>query len=93
MATLLLDFEGIQAAMPSHEALMVPQLNNSLCKRHTGDVVFTLQPGWQLMQDDKNAIDRVIDERPQAPLLFWSGTLRPMPQQTLKATDVADLIF
>ncbi len=93
VATLLLDFEGIQSAMPSHEALMVPQLNNSLCKRHTGDVVFTLQPGWQLMQDDKNAIDRVIDERPQAPLLFWSGTLRPMPQQTLKATDVADLIF
>jgi len=26
-------------------------------------------------------------------LLFWTGTLRPMPQGQLDATDVADLIF
>lgn len=93
VATFLLEFEGIQSAMPAHEAILVPQLNRSLCKRHTGDVVFTLQPGWQLMQDDRHTIDHVIDDRPQSPLLFWSGTLRPMPEGKLTATDVADLIF
>ena len=93
VANFLLDFEGVQMAMPGHEALMQPQLANSLCKRHTGDVVFTLQPGWQLMQDERQTIDLVVDEQPTSPLLFWSGTLRPMPQGRLTATDVADLIF
>ena len=93
VANFLLDFEGVQMAMPGHEALLQPQLANSLCKRHTGDVVFTLQPGWQLMQDEQNAIDMVVDEQPTAPLLLWSGQLRPMPQGRLTALDVADLIF
>lgn len=93
VANFLLDFEGVQLAMPSHEAMHYPLLNTTLCKRHTGDVVFTLQPGWQLMQDEKKAEDLVIDDDPTSPLLLWSGTLRPMPQGTLDATNVADLIF
>jgi hypothetical protein len=45
------------------------------------------------MQNEQHAIDKIIDENPQAPLLFWSGTLRPMPQGQLTALDVAELIF
>jgi hypothetical protein len=45
------------------------------------------------MQDEQQTIDQVIDENPLSPLLLWSGTLRPMPQGELNATDVADLIF
>jgi hypothetical protein len=56
-------------------------------------VLFLLQPGFRLMQDEKKAVDRVIDENPVSPLLLWTGTLRPMPQGRLDATDVADLIF
>ena len=93
VANFLMDFEGVQLAMPNNEALRHPQLSNTLCKRHTGDVVFMLQPGWQLMRDDKRPIDQVIDDNPKSPMLFWSGTLRPMPQGQLDATDVADLIF
>lgn len=93
VAAFLIDFEGIQTAMPAHEAMWQPQLNTTLCKRHTGDVVFLLQPGWQLMQDERRAIDMVSDDDPKAPLLLWSGTLRPMPEGKLTATDVADLIF
>ena len=93
VANFLMDFEGVQTAMPAYEASRYPLLNASLCKRHTGDVVFVLEPGWQLMQNDKQAIDFVIDDNPASPLLLWSGTLRPMPQGTLTATDVADLIF
>ena len=93
VANFLMDFEGVQIAMPGHEAMQHPVLGSNLCKRHTGDVVFMLQPGWQLMQDEQQAVDRVIDDKPTSPLLFWSGTLRPMPQGPLTATDVADLIF
>ncbi len=93
VANFLMDFEGVQIAMPGHEAMQHPVLGSNLCKRHTGDVVFMLQPGWQLMQDEQQAVDRVIDDKPTSPLLFWSGTLRPMPQAPLTATDVADLIF
>lgn len=93
VANFLMDFEGVQTAMPSYEASRYPALGASLCKRHTGDVVFLLEPGWQLLQDERHVIDKVIDDKPASPVLLWSGTLRPMPQGTLTATDVADLIF
>ena len=88
-----MDFEGVQIALPGHEAMQYGLLGSSLCKRHTGDVVFLLQPGWQLMQDEKQAVDKVVDDNPLAPVLFWSGTIRPMPQNQLDATNIADLIF
>lgn len=93
VANFLMDFEGVQIAMPGHEAMQYPLLGTTLCKRHTGDVVFLLQPGWRLMQDEHHAIDRVIDDKPTAPLMLWSGTLRPMPQGKLTATDVVGLII
>ena len=93
VANFLMDFEGVQIAMPGHEAVRYPLLNTTLCKRHTGDVIFLLQPGWQLMQDEKHTIDKVIDDNPVSPLLFWSGTIRPMPQDQIDATGVANLIF
>ena len=93
VANFLMDFEGVQIAMPGYEAMQYPLLGSTLCKKHIGDVVFLLQPGWQLMRDDKRAIDRVIEDNPTSPLLLWSGTLRSMPQGTLDATDVVNLII
>lgn len=93
VANFLIDFEGVQIAMPNHEAVRYSLLGTSLCKRHMGDVIFMLQPGWQLMADEQHTVDYVIDEQPSAPLLLWSGTLRPMPQNQIDATGVADLIF
>ncbi len=93
VANFLMDFEGIQIAMPGHEAMLHPLLGATLCKRHTGDVVFVLQPGWQLMQDERHAIDRVIDDKPKVPLMLWSGTLRPMPMNQLDATSIVQLIL
>lgn len=93
VADFLMDFEGVQIAMPGFEAMRYPMLSTTLCKKHTGDVVFLLQPGWQLMQDDKHAVDKVIDDQPASPVLYWSGSMRAMPQGQLNATNVADLIF
>ena len=93
VANFLMDFEGVQIAIPNYEAMRYPMLGTTLCKRHTGDVVFMLQPGWRLMQDEKRSIDKVIDDNPESPVLLWSGTIRPMPQERLDATGVAGLIL
>lgn len=93
VANFMMDFEGVQIAMPGHETMRYPLLGATLCKRHIGDVVFMLQPGWRLMLDDKRVMDHVIDDNPSSPLLLWSGTIRPMPQDQIDATNVADLIF
>ena len=85
VANFLMEFEGV--------AIHHPTLSTTLAKRHMGDVVFLLQPGWQLIFDEQNILDRVIEDNPHSPLLFWSGTLRPMPQGTLDATDVVDLVI
>ena len=88
-----MDFEGVQIAMPNYEAIHYPLLSRTLSKQHTGDVVFMLQPGWQLKQDDKHTIDHVVDDAPVSPVLLWSGTLRPMPQEPLDATNIVQLII
>lgn len=93
VANFLMDFEGVQVAMPGYEAIQYNGLGTTLSKRHLGDVVFMLQPGWRLMLDERRVMDYVIDDNPISPLLLWTGTLRPMPQGTLDATNVADLIF
>ncbi len=93
VANFLMDFEGVQIAMPAHEAVLYQPINASLCKRHTGDVIFMLQPGWQLMQDDKHILDHVVDESPRSPLLYWTGAVQSMPQGVVSALDVAEIIF
>lgn len=93
VANFLMDFEGVQIAMPGHEAMTYSFLSTTLNKKHTGDVVFMLQPGWQLIQDERHGVDAIIDDNPVSPVLFWSGAMRPMPQNQLTATDVAELIF
>ena len=93
VADFLMEFEGVQIAMPGLDAMRYPLLGSTLCKRHTGDVVLMLQPGWQLMQDEEQAVDRVIDDNPTSPLFLWSGSLRPMPQHSLSAIDVVELII
>ena len=93
VANFLMDFEGVQIAMPNYEAIHYPLLSRTLSKQHTGDVVFMLQPGWQLKQDDKHTIDHVVDDAPVSPVLLWSGTLRPMPQEPLDATNIVQLII
>jgi hypothetical protein len=93
VADFLMDFEGVQVAMPHYESHRYSLLNSTLSKKHTGDVVFMLQPGWQLLYNEKKAIDGVIDDDPRSPLLLWSGTIRPMPQNQLDATNVVELII
>ena len=92
VANFLMEFEGVQLAFPQAEVLTNPACMHSINKRCVGDVCFTLQPGWQLMENENTTMDFVIDLHPTAPLILWSGTLRAMPTGKLSATDVKGLI-
>lgn len=92
VANFLLDFEGVQAAFPQNEAIVYPDLASSLNKKQTGDIVFTLLPGWRLCENDKNIIDNVIEAQPTAPVMFWSANFLQFPDGPLSATDVINLV-
>ena len=92
VANFLMDFEGVQVAFPIHEAVTSDD-RTSIYRKHAGDVYFQLQDNWLLYTDDSTPYDRVIQPRPAAPLLLWSGTLRTFPEGELHATDVKSLIM
>jgi len=71
VAHFLMDFEGVQIAYPMLEAYLDPQLSPMLTKRSVGDVVFLLQPGWQLTYGDDIILDHLVESYPSAPLLVW----------------------
>ena len=92
VADFLTDFEGVQAAYPRHEALLVPELTIGLAKPYIGDVVVSLQPSWRMMADDENEVDHVMDSRVDVPL-YW---LRPNEKTTLptplRATELIHIL-
>jgi len=92
VANFLMDFEGVQVAFPIHEAI-TSEDRTSIYRKHAGDVYFQLQDNWLLDTDERTTYDRVIQSRPTAPLLLWSGTLRTFPEGELHATDVKSLIM
>lgn len=92
VADFLLDFEGVQAAFPQNEAILYPDLASSLNKKQTGDVVFTLLPGWRLCENDKTTIDNVLEANPTVPIMFWSANFLQFPDGQLSATDIINLV-
>ncbi len=93
VADFLMDFEGVQWAYPRSEALMVSRVTDCLAKPYIGDVVFGLQPGWQLWQDEQLPLDCVSDPYVQSPLWWWCpgavGTKSvSLPRSPMKAEEV-----
>jgi len=87
-----MDFEGVQTAMPAYEVLRYQPLGASLSKQHLGDVVFMLQPGWQLTFGDNTIIDNVIDERADIPVFIMSGKHNTLPDKQITPQEFIYLI-
>ena len=92
VANFLMDFEGVQVAVPIHEALTTTD-GPYIYRKQAGDVYFRLQDNWLLDADDHTPFDHVIQSNPTAPLLLWSGTMRTFPEGELHATDIKSLIL
>ena len=92
VANFLMDFEGVQVAYPIHEAIR-SEYSSSIYRKQAGDVFFLLQDHWVLDTDEQTQHDCVIEQRPTAPLMWWSPTLRTFPSKELNATDIKSLII
>lgn len=92
VANFLMEFEGVNSAYPASEVYADRQLSCSLNKRSLGDVVFCLQPGWQLVYEDQVPIDYVIDWDPEIPLLYWSRSRMAFPEGEMTIRQIGKLM-
>ena len=92
VADFLLDFEGVRVAHTLHEAYSDDRLARSMNKLSAGDVVFMLQPGWQLTFGDNTIIDNVIDERADIPVFIMSGKHNTLPDKQITPQEFIYLI-
>ncbi len=93
VADFLMDFDGVQAAYPRHEALMVPELTRGLAKACMGDVVVCLQPVWRMMEDEEKETDHVIDSLPDAPLYLLSHDEKAELPNPMRAVSLIHLLL
>lgn len=93
VADFLMDFDGVQAAYPRADALLVPAVTTGLAKAYIGDVVVSLLPGWRMAGDEDKEVDHVMDSQPDAPL-YWlrydEAVSLPMP---LAGVDFVHLLL
>lgn len=92
VADFLLEFEGVRMAYPRHDAFVAPELSGAINKRTVGDVIFTLENGWQLVANDKTVLDHVVDAEVDIPVMLWTGTHGSFPEPIKDATQVKKLI-
>lgn len=97
VADFLMEFEGVRFACPANEAYLHPEMFKSIHKRFAGDVVFTLQPDYQLIttgysasgQETEIVLDALLDDRLTTPVLFWpSQSVIPL----IPATDLINYL-
>ncbi len=98
VADFLMEFEGIQTAYTSTEIGVlsggqnnnIDRLRNSYNKQSGGDVVFTVQPGWSVVDSDGNISNDISEINPTAPLFFWGMDLeKQILQGNYNATQIA----
>ena len=92
VATFLMEFEGVKEAYPVGQ-ISCTDLAPSICYKKAGDVCFLLQENWQLYENDKKALDYVIESDPVSPIMFWGAGYKPQSNQMMIATDIKNIIL
>lgn len=88
VADFLMQFEGVQTAMPAAHCQTNPILHNSLSRTFMGDVVYLLQTNYRLTanqiiqgKEREETLDYIQDYVQPSPVWIWCGG--PMPAQAL----------
>ena len=98
VADFMLDFEGIQSAVPSSQVLNtggnanseMDRLRNSTNKNCVGDVIITLLPGWLEVDNKNNPVGESNAIVSYAPFYFYGCQIKPQTITTsYQATDIA----
>ena len=79
VCTFLMDFEGVAAAYPVEDAMVLPETKENINKHCAGDVIVCLEHDW-------------LYREPQATLLWWRED-KTYPTHPINALDVKHLIY
>ena len=98
VATFMHEFEGIQAAFPVADLMLIntdengsfSRIINSIHKKTAGDVIITLLPGWLELNDEMNPIGTTTVMQTIVPVYFsgWKTRIREI-DTPYYITDIA----
>jgi len=98
VADFMVDFEGIQTALPSSQVLNtggnanseMDRIRNSTNKNCVGDVIITLLPGWLEVDNKNNPVGESNAIVSYAPFYFYGYQIKPQNITTsYQSTDIA----
>ena len=100
-ADFLMEFEGVKMAYTASEIPLLANdvygetkaLRHSFYRPNGGDVVFTLQPGWNLVDERKKTVDCIAEPHPSVPcFVLTKDRTHSQISQTVTATQIAPFI-
>lgn len=97
VADFMLEFEGVQSAFPAPQILNLngnsddefTRLRNSFHKNSSGDVVFSLMPGWLEVNDNLQPVGESNSILSFTPVYFYGWKMKQ--QQIKKAYRITDI--
>jgi len=99
-SNFMLELQGVQTAYPVSEILQSDakgsdeqaRMKNSYNKSHSGDVVFTLMPGW--VEADENGKPVATSNRKESyvPLILYGYSIKPQNITSASITDIAPTV-
>jgi hypothetical protein len=98
VADFMVDFEGIQTALPSYQVLNtggnlnseMDRIRNSTNKNCVGDVIITLLPGWLEVDNKNNPVGESNALVSFAPFYFYGGQIKSQNiTASYQSTDIA----
>ena len=101
VAEFMMDFEGIQSAIPNSQVLTasvnsnseMARLHNSTNKNSVGDIFITLMPGWQEVDNKNNLIGESNAIVSYTPVYFFGWKIKPqIISASYQTTDIAPTI-
>ncbi len=94
VSNFLLEFEGTEQAFPAYpNPIFAEKLAQSINKKCTGEVVFTLQPLWLIGENSKKRQTNILEQNPTAPLFIWTTErLQPL-SNNINATNIKTTIL
>ncbi|MGC9151144.1 MAG: alkaline phosphatase family protein [Microbacter sp.] len=96
-AQFMLELQGVQTALTASEIMAVDgngfdeasRMKNSFNKRRSGDVVFTLMPGWVEMDNHGKVLSIDNDRHSYVPVVFFGDGIEPQLLSNMAVTDIA----
>lgn len=99
-AHFMLELQGVQTALTASEIMAsdgsgldeASRMKNSFNKHRSGDVVFTLMPGWVETDNNGKVLSIDNDRHSYVPMVFFGDGIEPQTLSNIAVTDIAPTI-